>query len=144
MRSVIRWAIERTASMNVLMVAILLIGAISAMMIRREEFPRFDLEIILVTVPYPGASPDEVESGICLKIEEAIRSIEGIKKITSVAMEGSGSIVIEVRSDAPNVQKVLSDVESEINRIPSFPDLSEDREIRQLTMRNPAIIVREW
>ena len=77
MKALVRWAIERSPAMNVLMVCILAVGFAAGVFLRREEFPRFDLEIILVTVPYPGATPDEVESGICQKIEESIRSIEG-------------------------------------------------------------------
>lgn len=141
MKSLIRWIIDQTPAVNTLIVGILLVGLVSAMGLRREEFPEFELEIILVTVPYPGASPDEVESGICLKIEEAIRSINGIKKVTSVATEGTGTVVIEVRTDGPTVQKVLNDIEAEIDRIPSFPELAEEPEIRQLTLRDPAIMV---
>eukprot|EP00913_Durusdinium_trenchii_P028375 g26603.t1 len=74
-----------------------------------------------------------------IKIEEAIRSIEGIKKVTSIAREGTGNVVVELRSDVPNVQKVLNEIESEIDRIPSFPLLAEEPKIQQLTIRNPAI-----
>ncbi|GAB4139269.1 MAG: efflux RND transporter permease subunit [Planctomycetaceae bacterium] len=139
MKRFIRWAISNTPAMNTLMVAILAVGVFAGFMLRREEFPRFELDIVLVTVPYPGASPDDVESGICQKIEEAVRSIDGIKKVTSIAREGTANIVIELRSDVPNVQKVLSEIESEIDRIPSLPKLSEKPEIQQLTIRNPAI-----
>lgn len=139
MRSIVRWAIHNTPAMNTLMVCILSIGLVAGFLLRREEFPRFELEIILVTMPYPGASPDEVENGVCQKIEEAVRSIDGIKKVTSVATENSGNVIIECKSDVPSVQKILNEVESEINRIPSFPDLAEEPEIKQLTIRNPAI-----
>ncbi|MHC4878838.1 MAG: efflux RND transporter permease subunit [Planctomycetota bacterium] len=139
MRSIVRWAIDNSPAMNTLMVCILVVGFISGAMLRREEFPRFELEIILVSMPYPGASPDEVENGVCQKIEEAVRGIDGIKKVTSVAMENSGNVIIECKSDVPSVQKILNEVESEINRIPSFPDLAEEPEIKQLTIRNPAI-----
>lgn len=141
MRSIIAWSIRQTPAMNTMMVAILAVGILSGFMLRREEFPQFDLEIILVAVPYPGASPEEVESGICQKIEEAIRSVEGIKKITSVALEGAGNVVVEVRADVPSVQKVLSEIQSEIDRIPSFPDLAEEPEVQQVTFRSPAITV---
>lgn len=141
MKSVVAWAIRQTPAMNTVMVCILLVGVFAGFMLRREEFPRFELEIILVTVPYPGASPEEVEQGICQKIEEAVRSIDGVKKVTSVAQESAGNVIIEVKTDVPSVQKVLNEVESEINRIPSFPDLSEEPEIQQLTMRDPAITV---
>ena len=141
MRSIVAWAIRQSPAMNTIMVAILLVGLLAGYMLRREEFPQFDLEMILVSVPYPGASPEEVESGICQKIEEAIRSVDGLKKVTSVAGEGAGSVVIEVKTDVPSVQKVLNEVQSEIDRIPSFPDLAEEPEIQQVTMRNPAITV---
>ena len=139
MKAVVRWAINNTPAMNILMLGTLLVGLLAGMSLHRETFPRFELEIILVTVPYPGASPDEVESGICQKIEESVRSIDGIKKLTSLAGEGTASVVIELRSDVKNVQKILNEVESEVGRIPSFPELSEEPEIKQLTMRNPAI-----
>ncbi len=140
MQALIRNAIRNTPAMNTLMVAILVAGVISLFSLRREVFPEFELEIILVTVPYPGASPEEVETGICEKIEEAVRSIEGIKKQTSVAKEGAGSIILELQAGT-NAQKILNEVRSEIDRIPSFPVLAEDPEVKQLTIRQPAITV---
>jgi hydrophobic/amphiphilic exporter-1 (mainly G- bacteria), HAE1 family len=139
--SMVRWAIRNTPAMNTVVLAVLIVGVLSAFMLRREVFPQFELEIILVAVPYPGASPDEVESGICQKIEEAVRSVDGIKKVTSVAAEGVGNVVIEVRSDVPSVQKVLNEVQSQIDRIPSFPDLAEEPNVQQVTFRNKAITV---
>jgi multidrug efflux pump subunit AcrB len=139
--SAVRWAIRNTPAVNTLVLAVLVVGLLSAFMLRREVFPQFELEIVLVQVPYPGASPDEVESGICQKIEEAVRSVDGISKVTSIASEGSGSIVIEVRSDVPSVQKVLNEIQSQIDRIPSLPDLAEEPEVQQITLRNKAITI---
>ncbi|HQZ65445.1 MAG TPA: efflux RND transporter permease subunit, partial [Planctomycetaceae bacterium] len=141
MASLVRWAIRQTPAMNTMLVAVLVMGIFSAFSLRREVFPQFELEIILVSVPYPGASPDEVESGICQKVEEAIRSVDGIKKVTSVAGEGTGNVVIELRSDVRNVQKILNEVQSQIDRIPSFPDLAEEPDVQQITIRNKAITV---
>ncbi|HAH48908.1 MAG TPA: AcrB/AcrD/AcrF family protein, partial [Planctomycetaceae bacterium] len=141
MRSIIKWAINNSPAMNTLMVTVLGVGLVSLMMMRREVFPEFELEIILVSVPYPGASPDEVEEGICQKMEEAVRAIDGIKKMTSIATEGAGSLVLELRADVPDVQKILNEVRSEIDRIPSFPELAEDPEIQQITFRQVAIEV---
>jgi HAE1 family hydrophobic/amphiphilic exporter-1 len=138
-KSVVRWAINNSPAMNTLLVATLIVGGASLLLLRREVFPEFELEIILVTVPYPGATPAEVEEGICQKIEEAVRAISGIKKQTSVAREGSGFLVIELETHVKDVQKVLSEVRAEIDRIPSFPELAEDPEIQQLTFRSPAI-----
>jgi len=141
MKSVIRWAIQNTPAMNAMVVSVVVVGLLATHFLRREDFPRFELEIILVQVPYPGASPDEVESGICQKIEEAVRPIDGIKKVTSVAKEGSGSVIVELNADVPDVQKVLDEVQSEVDRISTFPLLAEKPEIQQLTIRNPAIKV---
>jgi multidrug efflux pump subunit AcrB len=141
MRSIIKWAINNSPAMNTLMITVLGVGLVSLTLMRREVFPEFELEIILVSVPYPGASPDEVEEGICQKMEEAVRSIDGIKKMTSIANEGSGSLVLELRADVPDVQKILNEVRSEIDRIPSFPELAEDPEVQQITFRQVAIEV---
>ena len=89
MRRIISWTVENMPAMNTLVAAILLVGVMSFAGMRREVFPEFELEIILVSVPYPGATPEEVEEGICQKVEEACRSVTGIKKLTSVAQEGS-------------------------------------------------------
>lgn len=139
MKSIIAWAAGNSPAVNTLMIAFLAIGAWCMLNLRREEFPEFELEIILITVPYPGASPEEVENGICQKIEEAVRSIDGIKKQTTVAKEGAGSVVLELEASGVDPRKVLSEVRSEVDRIPSFPDLAEDPEIQQITMRRAAI-----
>ncbi len=141
MKAVIRWAISNSPAMNTIMVVFLFVGAASMYFLRREEFPEFELEIILISVPYPGASPEEVASGICQKIEESVRSIDGIKKQTTVAKEGSGSVILELEANIRDVQKILNEVRSEVDRIPSFPELSEDAEIQQITMRRAAIKV---
>ncbi|MFV1964815.1 MAG: efflux RND transporter permease subunit [Pirellulaceae bacterium] len=141
MKSVIQWAVNNSPAMNTFMITVMLAGAVSLLVMRREIFPEFELDIILVTVPYPGASPSEVEEGICQKMEEAVRSISGIKKQTSVAREGTGFLVLELESNIKDAQKTLNEVRAEIDRIPSFPLLAEDPEVTQLTFRSPAIRV---
>ncbi len=141
MKALVQWAVRNTPAMNTLMISFMLVGAICLYKMRREVFPEFDLEIILITVPYPGASPDEVEEGICQKIEEAVRPIEGIKYQTSIAQEGSGFVVLELEADVKDVQKVLNEVRSEVDRIPSFPILAEERQVKQITLRQPVIKV---
>jgi HAE1 family hydrophobic/amphiphilic exporter-1 len=129
MRTIINWTVRNMPAMNTLLIAILAVGAMSFASMRREVFPEFELEIILVTVPYPGASPEEVEEGICQKIEEACRSVVGIKKLTSVAQEGMGYCVFELRETVKDVQKTLSEIRSEVDRIPSMPELAEDPKV---------------
>ena len=140
MNRMIRWTIGHTPAMNTLFVGVIAVGVLATFMLRREVFPEFELEIVLVNVPYPGASPEEVEDGICQKIEEAVRSIDGIKKQAAVAKEGLGSMVLELETSA-DPEKVLNEVRSEIDRISTFPLLSEDPEVKQVTMREAAILV---
>ncbi len=139
MRRAIEWAVRNTVAVNAILVAVILIGGFCMYHLRREEFPEFELEIILVSVPYPGASPSEIESSVCQKIEEAVQAIDGIKKVTTVAAEGAGSVVLELESDVRDVQKVLAEVRSQVDRIPSFPLMAEDPTIQQITMRRMAI-----
>ncbi|MCA9162393.1 MAG: efflux RND transporter permease subunit [Planctomycetales bacterium] len=140
MKSLIKWAVENSPAMNTLMAALLILGALGMGSMRREVFPEFDLEIILVSVPYPGASPGEVEEGICQKLEEAVRSLSGIKKQTSVAREGGGFLVLELENYVKNPQKLVNEVRSEVDQVKSrLPENSEDPEIQQLTIREAAI-----
>ena len=141
MKRLVSWAISNSPGMNVLMVALMVIGGASLWRMRREVFPAFELEIVMVTVPYPGATPTDCEEAICQKIEESIRSIDGIKKVTSIAQEGAGYVLAELRSDVGDVQKVMSEIDREVNRIPSFPALTEDPQIQQITFREAAIRV---
>jgi multidrug efflux pump subunit AcrB len=141
MRSIVSWTVRNMPAMNTLVIAILLVGAMAFVSMRREVFPEFDLEIVLVTVPYPGATPEEVEEGICQKVEEACRSVAGIKKITSVAQEGMGYCVFELQDSVKDVQKTLGEIRSEVERIPSMPELAEDPKVEQVTLRTPAIKV---
>ncbi|MBM3964000.1 MAG: efflux RND transporter permease subunit [Planctomycetes bacterium] len=140
MSSVIRWAVKNMAGVNFLVFAVLIGGLFSFFGMRRETFPEFQLEVILVSVPYPGATPDEVESGICQKIEEAVQSLSGIKKLTSICREGSGFTLLQLEPNIKDAQKVLSEVRSAVDRISVFfPERSEKATVEQVTFRLPAI-----
>ena len=140
MKKMVVWSTRNQPAMNTLMVSIIIVGILAMLSLRREVFPQFELDVLLVSVPYPGATPEEVEEGICQKLEEAVRPIDGIKKQTAIAKEGSGSLVLELQRGA-NVQKVLNEVRSAIDLIPSFPELAEEPEVKQITFRIPAINV---
>ena len=117
MRSVIRWAISNSPAMNTFLVATLIVGALSFIVMRREVFPNFALEIVLISVPYPGATPDEVEEAICQKVEAVVYNLDGVKKVNSVANENFGYVILELKSNVKDVQPVLNDVRSAIEQI---------------------------
>ena len=141
MRSVIRWAIKNSPAMNTFLIASMIVGTVSMIIMRREVFPNFALEIVLIAVPFPGATPAETEEGICQKIESAVANLDGVKKMTSVAQENSGFVILELNNDVKDVQKVLNDVRSAIDQISTFPPNAEDPEIKQIVFRAPAVSV---
>ncbi|MDR2344473.1 MAG: efflux RND transporter permease subunit [Planctomycetaceae bacterium] len=126
LRRIIKLFVFNSPAMNILMLAVIVFGFFSGLILQRETFPNIDIDMITVTVPYPGATPEEVENGICQKIEEAIQSISGINKIYSTASEGSASVMIELRSDEKNPDRVLDNVKNAVDRVRiQFPDLAE-------------------
>ncbi len=124
-RGAIAWMAGNTVAANLLMVVLLVGGLFMGLNIKQEVFPDYILAAVNVSVSYPGASPEEVESGIILAVEEAVQDIEGVDKITSKASEGSASITIEV-IDRGDINRLWQEIKSEVDRIDTFPDEAED------------------
>lgn len=143
MKSIIAWSVKNWQAMNVIMLGTLLLGAWSLSQLRREFWPDFELYVVNISVVYPGASPDEIEQGILEKIEEAIRTVDGIDEMTSSAREGIGSVTLELDSDTKqaDAQRVLTEVTTLIDQIPSFPELAEKPDVRLNTNFTTAIRV---
>lgn len=114
------WMIKNRVTPNLLMIVLMLGGLYMSTKITREVFPAFELDRITVRVPYPGASPEEVEQGIVLAVEESIQGIKGIKEIESRATEGAGTIQSNLQ-DGADSQKVLQDIQQQVDRISTFP-----------------------
>ena len=130
MKSIVAWSIRNKPSMTTFAVAVITIGMAAMLLLRRERYPDFRPDEVTVTVPYPGASPTETEEGICLKVEEAIRSVVGIRKITSSATEGRGSVTAELASHVRDPERVLNEIRGAVDRIPSFPEEAERPDTR--------------
>ncbi|MCI5150811.1 MAG: efflux RND transporter permease subunit, partial [Candidatus Electrothrix sp. MAN1_4] len=96
----IAWMAGNHVAANLLMFLIVVGGLIAANKMTKEVFPSYDLDIVNISMSYPGASPEEVEQGIILAMEEEIRSLEGIERVTSTANEGSARIRVELLSSA--------------------------------------------
>ncbi|MCB0310768.1 MAG: efflux RND transporter permease subunit, partial [Bdellovibrionales bacterium] len=118
------WMAQNAVAANLLMIVFLVGGLIFATQVKQEVFPEFSTDIIKVTIPYPGASPEEVEQGTILSVEDAVRGLEGVKRVTSVANEGMGTVVIDLLRSA-NTSKALQDVKNEVDGISSFPEDAE-------------------
>ena len=120
----IAWMVKNKVTPNLLMIFLLIGGIATSMTIKKEVFPAFEMDIVRVSVAYSGASPEEVEQGILLVVEEAIQSIEGIKEVTAKASEGSGTVSAELM-EGEDGQKILQEIKQEIDRISTFPDDAE-------------------
>jgi len=120
----IAWFVRNGVAANLLMFFIVGGGLISLSNMKMELFPEFELDFITIRVAYPGATPVEVEESVCIKIEEAIQDLEGIKEMTSSAMEGMGVVTIEIESGYDS-RDMLSDVKSRVDAINTFPDDAE-------------------
>lgn len=123
-RGIIAWFARNSVAANLLMWILIVGGIFSAFSIHKQVFPNFEFNNIVVRVPYLGAAPQEAEEGVVIKIEEAIKDLEGIKKITSTASEGMGQVVVEVEDDY-DVQLVLDEIKVQVDAIPSFPANTE-------------------
>ncbi len=121
----INWMAGNSVAANLLMLFLLVGGLFWGTQIKQEIFPEFTLDQVVVTVIYPGASPEEVAEGIILPIEEAIQNVDGIEEITSIANEGSGTVRVEAHIDA-DLQLLATEIKNEVDRIYAFPDDAEE------------------
>jgi multidrug efflux pump subunit AcrB len=120
----VAWMVHNRVTPNILMLILLIGGLFMTTKIKQEVFPEFDMDIVTVRVPYPGSSPEEVEQGIVLAVEENVRGIAGIKEVTASAQESIGVVTCELEEDA-DAQKVYQDIQQQVNRITTFPEEAE-------------------
>lgn len=138
---IIAWFAQNPVAANLLMIIIFVVGGASAFNIQRTAFPKIETNRIVITMAYPGAAPEEVELGLVLKIEESLKDIESIKKVTSVAQESVASLTVEIYEDF-DVLAVMDEVKSAVDSISSFPGESEKAVIKHLRRRNHALMVQ--
>ncbi len=105
---------------NVIIVALLLFGFLGFRNMNTTFFPPIPNQIIIIQASYPGSSPEEIEEGIVLKIEDNLKGISGIERVTSTSRENSCNITVEVDSDF-ETDVILQDVKNAVNQITTFP-----------------------
>jgi multidrug efflux pump subunit AcrB len=124
-KGTIAWFARNDVAANLLMATLLGLGAWAmTAKIPLEVFPAFELSTVMVQVPFPGATPAEVEEGITVKIEEAIQDLEGIKQLRSTAVENLGTVIVEVDSRT-DPRELMNDVKARVDAISTFPADSE-------------------
>ena len=116
----IAWFTRNGVAANLVMLILVIGGIASYLTVKKELFPQFSLDIVTIRVPYLGASPEEVEESVIIRIEEAIQSIDGIKEISSVAQEGYGSVTATVEKGY-ELAKVKDEIKTRVDAITTFP-----------------------
>jgi len=120
----IEWFARNAVAANLLMLILLAGGLYSVVTIKKESQPPIDTNFITVSMSFLGSSPEDVEEGILIKIEEAIQDIEGIREIISTGRRGGGTVQIEV-SSGYDVPDVMNEIKSRVDAIYTFPDNTE-------------------
>ena len=129
MRTPISWFVRNPVASNLLMWIFLVGGVISYFNLNQEEFPDIDVGVIQVSVPYLGATPEESETGVCLRIEEALEGTEGLQRLTTTAREGGCDATVELTSDA-DLNRSMNDVKGKVDAITTFPAETEKPIVR--------------
>lgn len=125
---------------NIVLLMIFLAGALGTSQMIRESFPEFSIDMINISVAYPGADPEEVEEGVSAKIEDAIESIEGIKQYTTKSSENVSSIIIEVKNGF-DTARVMDEVKSQVNAISTFPVDAENPVITEIINKETVMLL---
>ena len=135
----IAWFAKNDVAANILLAVIFISGLyVVSNHIPVDLFPEFEQRSVRVTMSLPGASPQEVEEGITIRIEEAVQDLEGIRELNSSSSEGSASVTIEVE-EGYNVREVLDDVKIKVDAINNFPVDAENLLIQVPQWRRDAI-----
>jgi multidrug efflux pump subunit AcrB len=142
-KGLIAWFARNHVAANLLMIVIILTGIISLLTVRTQIFPNLEIDRVSIDVPFPGASPGEVESGVVARLEEAVREIEGLSEMRSYSREGMGSLRLELETGY-DIQVVMDEVKMAVDRIASFPESTEKPSIYRNQHQRGAINVQIW
>ena len=133
MKPIFRFFAERHTFATLLLVMVLLLGSYSLLNTRRSLYPRVDLGELIINTPYPGAAPEDVELNVTNKLEDAIRGVSGLKRVTSTSMENISSIHIVLDEDAAPPEETIDRLRDAVARVTNFPDeVTESPQIIEL------------
>jgi len=139
-KGLIGWFGDNHVAANILMAIIVVAGLITLPTIRQEIFPNLVLPVVSISVDYPGASPEEVEEAICMRIEEALNGLPGLRRLDATASEGRGSVIVEFAA-GEDVGLRMNDVRTRVDRIDTFPEPAESPVVQQAELRFPVLDV---
>ncbi|MFH2130797.1 MAG: efflux RND transporter permease subunit [bacterium] len=137
-RGPIAWMAGNSVAANLLMLTLIIGGIYVGLQIKQEVFPSISQDQVQITVAYSGASPEEVEKGIILSIEQAVQGLDGVDEVNSIAQEGIAIVTIDV-VDGTDLKQFYSDVKSEVDAITGLPEDAEEPRVVIPTRRREVI-----
>ena len=120
MRKLISYFIKYEVAVNIVILSFVIFGLVGAFSLNSSFFPLSDSKNILISVVYPGASPQEIEEGVVLKIEDNLKGLQGIDRVTSTSRENSGTINVEIEKGR-DIDFMLLEVKNAVDRVPNYP-----------------------
>lgn len=139
-KGLIAWFARNSVAANLLMIFILVGGFFTISTINKQMFPQININWISYTAPYPGAAPQEVEEGITIKVEEALETVQGLKRVITYSNRNFSNGWFEVDLDY-DPQVVLEEVKSAIDSISSFPDGMERIKVEREKFRQEVMYI---
>ncbi len=140
MSKIISWFIQNPVASNLLMVVLVVGGLMALPTIRQEEFPSVEVDLIRVSVEYPGAAPEEIEESVCVRVEEEIESVPDIDRLGSLAVEGACVVSVEMVMGS-DIDEALIEIQNRVDAIDTFPIDAEKPIISKLLIRQPVLQV---
>ncbi len=140
---IIAWFARNHVASNLLMISIILLGTYGLLSIRTETMPNVVFDQVIVQVPYLDAAPEEVEEGVVVKVEEAIRDVEGVKEVRGTASEGMGTVTAELL-DSYDVNVAMDDIKVAVDGISTFPGETKKPIYSRFRFRRGVITVQVW
>lgn len=140
MRKIIEFFVSRNVFVNLLTVITLVVGGYYIINLNREAFPNIDFDIVTVSTILPGAAATEVEKLVTIPIEEELKSVTGIDKITSSSIESRSGIAMWLDPDEGDTRKIIDDIRSAIDRVDDLPEDSEKPLISEITSSRMPIV----
>lgn len=138
MKKLISYFIKYSVAVNILMIAIVIFGVLGMLKMKSSFFPLNESKLINITIAYPGASPLEIEEGIVLKIEDNLKGVVGIDRVTSVSNENSGRITVEIEKGR-DLDVMVQEVKNAVDRVPSYPTGMEPLVVNKQESVRPTI-----
>jgi len=138
-RNIIAYFVKYPKAVNILVMFFIVFGVSGVLALKSSFFPLIDSKFISINATFPGASPQEVEEGVIYKIEENLKGVSGIVRVTSTSRENSGTIMVETDEDF-ELDAILFEIKNAVDKVPSFPVDLEPIVITKVEEQQPTVI----